>query len=206
VPILEAAQKQQPNGVTAVDADSGYFSGDTIAELIHKGLDVCIPDNHTACDLHRAQPIGTSRQTTAGSVAMTYAAVPNHYTCPQGNVLVYQTTVQNKGQQMRVYRAQQPCTGCPLRNACGCRAQYRTLSVGIHSQTLKAHLARFGEPEHLQRYRQRGHAVETVFGCLRAILGYGRWMLRGQKRVAAEARLFTAALQLRKIHTCWAQQ
>lgn len=205
VPLLEAAQKQEPDGVSAVDADSGYYSGDTIAELITKGMDVCIPDPHTACDLHRGHPIGTTRQITAGSVTMTYDPMANHYTCPQENVLVYQKTVQNNGQQMRVYQAQKPCTGCPLRAACGSRAKYRLLSVGIHSPVLKAHLHRFSEPEHVQRYRQRGHAVETVFGCLRAILGYGRWMLRGKERVAAEARLFTAALQLRKIHAAWAK-
>lgn len=201
VPLLEAAQKQQPEGVSALDADSGYYSGDTIAALIQKGLDVCIPDPHTACDLHRGQPIGTTHQNTVGSVEMTYDPGADHYTCPQENVLVYRTTVQNKGQQMRVYQAQKPCTGCALRAACGNRAKskYRTLSVGVHQKTLQAHLQRFSEAQHVHRYRQRGHAVETVFGCLRGILGYARFMLRGKERVAAEARLFTAALQIRKI-------
>ena len=205
VPLLQAAQKQEPDGVSALDADSGYYSGDSIAELIAEGIDVCIPDPHTACDLHRGHPIGTTRQSTAGSVEMTYDEQANHYTCPQENVLVYQKTVQKRGQQMRVYQAQKPCTVCPLRAACGSRAKYRTLSVGIHRDTLKAHLQRFSEPEHVQRYRQRGHAVETVFGCLRAILGYARFLLRGKERVASEARLFTAALQIRKIHPCWAK-
>src|SRR5439155_1535320 len=115
------------------------------------------------------------------------------------------TTVQNKGQQMRVYQAQKPCTGCPLRATGSSRAKYRTRSVGIHRETSPPHLQRFCEPEQVSRYRQRGHAVETVFGCLRATLGDGRWMLRGKERVAAEARLFTAALQLRKVHTAWAK-
>lgn len=205
-PIVDAAQKQEPDGVEAVDADSGYYSGDTIADLIQQGIDVCVPDPHTACDLHRTQPIGTTRQTSTGSVEMTYDPKANHYTCPQGNVLLYQNTVTNKGQQMRVYKAQTPCTGCPLRAACGNRAQsrYRTISVGTHSKALKAHLKRFSEAEHVQRYRQRAPAVETVFGCLRSLLGYNRWLLRGKKRVASEALLFTAALQVRKIHSSWA--
>jgi transposase len=206
-PLLEAAQKQEPEGVKALDADCGYYSGDTIAELITQGLDVCIPDPHTACDLHRDQAIGTTRQKSTGSVVMTYEAEADYYTCPEGNLLLYQKSTPNQGQQMRVYRAQKPCTDCPLRAACGNRpdSKYRTLSVGTHSEMLHAHLQRFTQAEHVQRYRQRGPAVETVFGCLRALLGYSRWLLRGKERVASEARLFTAALQIRKIHCAWAK-
>ena len=43
---------------------------------------------------------------------------------------------------------------------------------------------RFNEPEHRERYRERGHAVETVFGFVRGTLGFTRWALRGSVRVA----------------------
>ena len=61
------------------------------------------------------------------------------------------------------------------------------------------HLKRFAEADHVERYRERAPMVETVFARLRWLLGYGRWMLRGKVRVAAEGCLFTAALQIRKI-------
>jgi transposase len=203
LPLVEAARLQEPDGLVAVDSDSGYYAGDAIFSLLAEGLDVCIPDAHTACDLHRGVAIGTNRAKSAGSLEMTYDPTANHYTCPHGNVLAYQHTVANAGQQMRVYQAQSSCQECPLRGACGLQAKskYRTISVGTHSQELRAHLGRFAEAEHVERYRQRAPMVETVFGCLRALLSYGRWMLRGKVRVAAEARLFTAALQIRKIHT-----
>ena len=206
-PLIEAAQKQEPEGIVAIDADSGYYSGDTIAQLIEKGIDVCIPTPHTACDLHRGQPVGTTRTNTVGAVVFTYNKETDQYTCPEGNVLRYRTTSTNKGQQLRLYTAENSCKDCPLRASCGNRPTrtYRNLSVGVHHEVLHANQQRFAQKEHIQRYHQRGHAIETTFGFLRGVLGYVRWMLRGAKRIAAEAHLFTAALQIRKIHSCLTQ-
>ena len=199
--LVEAARAQEPNGLTAVDADSGYYSGEAIFALLSEGLDVCIPDAHTAADLHRSVPIGTNRAKSAGSLEMPYDPTAHHYTCPNGNTLTFQRTVANGGQQMRVYKAQSSCAGCPLKEACGLKSgsKYRTISVGTHSQELRVHLKRFAEADHVERYRERAPMVETVFARLRWLLGYGRWMLRGKVRVAAEGCLFTAALQIRKI-------
>jgi hypothetical protein len=65
-PGLAAAQAHEPDGVKAADADGGYYSGDALARLIRAGIDTCVPDPHTACDLHRGQPIGTTRARTQG--------------------------------------------------------------------------------------------------------------------------------------------
>ncbi len=202
-PLVEAAKEQEPEGIKAVDADSGYYTGDEVAALIQDGVDVCIPTPHTACDLHRGHPIGTTRANTSGSVAFIYDKEKDQYTCPEGNVLSYQATRTNKGQQMRHYKAEKSCKDCPLRASCGGRpaSAYRTLSVGVHHEILHKNQQRFAEPEHVERYRKRAHAIETVFGFLRSALGYTRWMLRGAKRVAAEAQLFTTAVQIRKIHS-----
>ena len=108
---------------------------------------------------------------------------------------------------MRIYKAQNSCKECPLRASCGNRpsSTYRTLSVGIHQEVLHKQQQRFADPDHLARYRRRGPAVETIFGFLRGVLGYTRWMLRGAMGVAAEARLFNTAVQMRKIHTALAK-
>ena len=203
-PLIEAAKEQEPDGIIAVDGDSGYYSGDKIAQLIEEGIDICIPTPHTACDLHRGQPVGTTKTNTVGSVVFTYDKENDQYTCPEGNVLAYKRTSTNKGQELRLYTAQNSCKDCPLRASCGNRptSTYRTLSVGINHELLHANQQRFADPEHIERYNRRGHAVETTFGFLRGVLGYGRWMLRGAKRIKAEAQLFTTALQIRKIHSC----
>lgn len=205
-PLVDAARQNEPEGVGAVDGDSGYYSGEMIASLIREGIDVCIPNSNTAGDLHRAQPIGTTRKKTSGSVTFEYHATDNTYTCPEGNVLEFRQQRQVGGQEVMVYRARNACTGCPLSDECGSSKvrKHRSLGVGVDFDLLHAHLERFTEPEHVERYRNRGHAVETVFGMLRAGLGCNRWMVRGKERVKAEARTIAAALQIRKIYCSWA--
>ena len=205
-PLVEAAEKTEPAGIVAIDADAGYYTGDTVASLIKRNIDVCIPNSNTACDLHRAQPIGTTRRKITGTVSFTYDETTNSYHCPQGNELVFSQRRQDGAQQVNVYRARRACTGCPLAEQCGNKKNrvYRRLNLGVDHELLDAHLDRFRDPEHVARYHRRGPAVETVFGFLRAVLGFRRWMVRGSERVAAETRAIKTALQLRKIYSRWA--
>jgi transposase len=202
LPLVEAARKQEPEAITRVDADSGYYHSGTISTLIEEGVDVCIPDSNTACDLHRDQPIGTTLLRSTGSVHFDYDVQRDLYTCPQDNELRFYQSRRDNGKDYRIYRAARPCEDCPLRSNCGREGsgKYRRLRVADNKATLTAHLARFSTVEHKQRYRRRAPAVETVFGFLRGVLGYVRWQLRGENRVACEARLFSAAYQIRKIH------
>jgi transposase len=200
--LVEAAAAQEPHGVDAVDADSGYYSGASVVKLIQAGIDVCIPDTNTACDLHRDQPIGTTLTRITGEVCFDYQAQSDLYTCPEGNRLAFQQSRTERGQDYRIYRAERSCEDCPLRSQCGRkeRGKHRTLHVLVNKAIIEAHLARFKDETHRQRYRKRGPAIETVFGFMRSVLGYLRWQLRGTERIQCEARLFKAAYQFRKIH------
>lgn len=202
-PLLEAARRHEPDGVSAVDADSGYFAGDVVGRLLETGLDTCIPDSNVAGDLHRDQPAGTIRAKSQGRVPFSYDAVADVYRCPEGNTLSPYQQRPQCGQQVTIYRAEASCRDCPLAPDCLVRpnAQHRRLQVGAYHEVLEAARERFNTPEHRERYRQRGHAVETVFGFVRGTLGFTRWALRGKDRVAAEAKLFTLAYQFRKIQT-----
>ena len=200
--VVAAAQEHEPEGVHAVTSDSGFFAGDAVGRLIQLGIDTCVPDTNTACDLHRGEPIGTQQSRTRGSVPFQYEEEADQWICPEGNVLRFEQTREHYGQQVRVYRAQRPCEGCPLAAQCLTqkKAKHRTLMVGQYHEDLAAARQRFEEPEHQERYRHRGDAVETVFGFVRGTLGYARWLLRGREGVAREGRLFKMAYQIRKIH------
>lgn len=204
-PLVEAAGRQEPDGVQAVVADSGYYGGESVAALLRAGIDTCIPDSNTAADLHRGRPLGTTAAQSRGTVAFTYDAAADVYRCPEGNVLVYTQQRRHAGQEVKVYRAQAPCGACPLRSECltQARAQHRTLKVGVDQPLLQAAQARFAEPAQQERYRQRGVQVEGVFGFLRGVLGFTHWWLRGAKKVECEAKLFKTAYQLRKLHLAW---
>jgi transposase len=201
--LVEAASAQEPAGVRAVDADSGYYSGEGVAVLLERGIDTCIPDSNTACDLRRRQPVGTTRQKSRGTVPFEYDTQSDLYRCPEGNRLLLLSTHKNCGQMVKVYRAERACTGCPLASVCLTQpnAKRRTLNVGRDHAVLEAARQRFADAEHVQRYHHRAEAVETVFGFLRSVLGFHRWSLRGSDRVACEARLFKLAYQMRKVHS-----
>lgn len=206
VPLVTAARKHEPGGVNAVDGDSGYYSGDGVATLLREGIDTCIPDSGTACDIHRRQAIGTTQNRTRGTVPFIYDAAADAYHCPEGNVLVRTQRRHQDGQFVTVYRAQEPCVECPRRTDCLRQenAQHRMLKVADDHELLEAARQRFGEKEHRDRYHHRGEEVETVFGFLRGTLGYLRWQLRGAKKVECEAKLFKTAYQMRKVHRAWA--
>lgn len=205
-PLVEAARQHEPHGVVAVDGDSGYYTGETVAALLRAGGDTCIPDSNTAGDLHRGQAIGTTRDRGRGTVAFTYDPEADAYHCPEGNTLARTQHRHHGGQEVSVYRAQAPCGACPQRSACLTQenAKHRTLKVGDDQALLEAARQRFSEPDHQDRYRHRGEKVETVFGFLRGTLGFTRWLLRGKEKVEGEAKLFQAAYQFRKVHRAWA--
>lgn len=205
-PLVDAARKQEPGGITAVDGDSGYYSGATVAALLREGIDTCIPDSSTAGDLHRGRRIGTTQDRTRGKVPFTYDPVADAYHCPEGNTLVRTQHRRQAGQGLTVYRAEAPCVECPQRADCLTKknAKHRTLKVGDDHEVLEAARQRFQEAEHQERYHHRGEKVETVFGFIRGALGFTRWFLRGKTKVECEAKLFKTAYQMRKVHVAWA--
>jgi hypothetical protein len=205
--LVTAAGAHEPLGVSAVDADSGYYSGDALGRLMEQGVDCCVPDPHTAADLHRGQPIGTTRAKTFGSeITLIYEAETDRFVCPEGNELRRVQQREGKGQHLQVYKARRSCEGCPLAARCLMQAgaKYRTVKVGAYQKELAAAQEQLAEPEYQERYRHRGEAVETVFGFVRGVWGYTRWLLRGQERVGCEGRWLRTAYQIRKVHARWA--
>jgi transposase len=58
---------------------------------------------------------------------------------------------------------------------------------------------RLAQPQERQRYRKRSGIVEPVFGMLKEILGYRRFLLRGLQKVRGEWALMCTAFNLRKL-------
>jgi transposase len=58
---------------------------------------------------------------------------------------------------------------------------------------------RLAQEEEQKRYRKRNGMVEPVFGMIKEILGYRRFLLRGLKKVQGEWSLICASFNLRKL-------
>lgn len=199
--LVEQAKKNEPEGVQAVDADSGYYSGRSVTQLVQEGIDVCIPNPMTACDLRKGLPIGTTASHGTGKVPFEYMPDQNHYVCPQGNILAFTQLRTEHGVDTNVYRAKKSCHDCKLASLCLTQkgAKRRTLKVAVEDVLLKRQQKQFNEKDHVDRYHRRADAVETVFGFARRVLGFNQWTLRGD-RIGAEGSLLSAAYQFRKVH------
>jgi len=200
--LVDAAQEQEPDGITEVTADSGYFGSDAVVALEESGISTCIPDSLTARDLKKGLPIGSTSEARAGAVKMTYDEEHNGYRCEQGKLLRFEQQRKSEGKTVTVYRAESDCTDCPLRSQCMTNkdAKRRMLKVGIDNEHIRQILSRFNNQDQRRRYHCRGKNVETVFAFSRSVLGFNRWMLRGKNNIAAEGALLAAAYQVRKLH------
>jgi transposase len=201
--LVEKAKEQEPEGIKEVAGDSGYFRGDDICHVENEGIQTCIPDSFTACDIRKGLTVGSKRSQSASKVEMIYEEKEDFYRCPEGNILAFVQERQSEGQWVRVYRARCSCSDCPLKAQCLTqkKAKHRLLKVAVHRKEIRAILDRFNDKDQQDRYHNRGKNVETVFAFCRTVLNFNRWMLRGAKKVAAEAMLLTVAYQIRKIQT-----
>jgi transposase len=206
VPLVEAAKPQEPNGVSAVDADSGYYRSDLVRTVMEEGVDVCVPDSYTAGALRRGDPLGRR------GVPIEYDEAQDCYRCPEGNVLVLwrrREIKKHPGEAVVEYQAQRSCRECPRQPECFRRQEpkgdSKLVSRREHGEGLREGQQRFAQEAYRERYRQRGSVVEGVFGYWRGALGYGRWLLRGREKVQCEEGLMALAYQLRRVYSAWAK-
>lgn len=200
--LVDGANKYEPDGIVAVTADTGYYGGDNIVALANAGIDPCIPDRPTARDMKQRLPIGTTQASLDGASHMSYDAVGDCYWCQQGRMLRFVQQRKHNGAEIKVYRAVANCMDCPVQATCmkSKSGKRRVLKVPVAKADIQSLLARFGEPEHQQRYHDRGKNVETVFAFMRAVLNINRWYLRGKEKIEAEKALIGMAVQVRKVH------
>jgi transposase len=196
--LVAQAKAADPVPVTQVLADSGYFSGGIVNELLEQeGLDVVVPDARTAAAMRKAPEPGPD------PIVFERVEGRNAYICPQGKLLRPEDRIFRSGQWFTTYVAETSCLECPLASRClkNPAAKRRNLIIGEFNDAIKTHLARFENPEVRELYYTRGPAVETAFSIFRNIMRFCRWSLRGSAKVETEAKVLKAAYQIRKLHT-----
>jgi len=196
IPLVEMAKAASDAPITQVSADSGYYKGGRIKELLDTGLDVIVPDSATAGALRRPEttPI-------PAPVEFTQVEGKNEYVCTKGNILKFKGNSEDGGQRFTKYIATDECTGCSLASVClqKANAKRRNLTIGEFKDELLTYLERFKDPKVLEAYYARGPAVETVFAVIHSVLGFHCWHLRGEEGVAAEGALLKCAYSLKKL-------
>jgi transposase len=129
----------------------------------------------------------------------------NHYTCPQGKLLVQfrrAYTTPRSGitkEGTRLYRSSKSdCQACPLKEKCCPNTPERKVPRDLHEDARDAARALADTPAY-ERSRHRRKKVEMLFAHLKRILRLGRLRLRGPSGARDEFLLAATALNLRKL-------
>jgi transposase len=138
---------------------------------------------------------------------MAYDAQRDAFTCPNGKVLSFQGTRQEKTKggyriEKRIYVGED-CQGCPLQAQCT-RTERRQIRVSFQLRKYRQQARENLRSEEGCRLRsQRGVDVESTFGRIKEDWGFRRFLLRGLDKVTVEWGLLCLAHNLAKV---WSSQ
>lgn len=180
-----------------VCADAGYGSLYNYELLAEAGITGVIkhPDSYR-------NPASYSRY------AMEYEPERDQYQCPQGQAMPLKETKdycygprRQRTAQTHVYECV-ACSGCPVKSDCtygeGNRSIQFTRTLEDWKQTMSERMSR-GKGKTMSR--NRGMAIESVFGLLKQNDGMRRLLMRSKKMATVEVGLKSLAHNLRKMRS-----
>jgi len=200
---LEAIEGQQPQAPENIIADSIFGTCQNYELLEQKGL-----NNYLKYPSFHNEQKQAYRNNPYLRENFIYDPVADAYTCPNQKQLVYTHSFSQTHKRTgykNVYRQYEctDCSGCPFYKQC-CRSEQganRLLKVDekleVYKQQAKKNL--HSEKGKSLR-RQRSIEIESCFGDIKHNMGFGRFHLRGLKKVTTEFTLVAMAHNLRKKH------
>jgi hypothetical protein len=141
----------------------------------------------------------TSANTTQGLFGksrFTYDGQKEVYRCPAGAELTYRFSTEEKGRQVRYYRAS-GCAACALKPQCTRNRGNRTLTREPDEAVMEAMARRVAA--HPGKMKLRKQLCERPFGTLKRFFGYTYFLLKGLVKVRAEWSLITLAYNLKRV-------
>ena len=164
-------------------ADAGYSNGEQLASCEEKGMTATVPTNRAVNNQ------GDYDQKSD----FHYDAEQDHFVCPAGQILSYQTY--NRQKKMHLY-ARSGCNSCPQQARCT-QADKRWISRHFYEEALARSQARVDADPSLMR--QRGAIVERPFAHLKQIMGMRRFQCWGKTGAKAEMGLAVLAYNLNRM-------
>ena len=228
IPQVDQATANVGQPPERVSADAGYTSGVTLEALEARGIEAYIPQGERLSTPHMAE-LARSNPAMAAVMAlvMLYCAMgaqgktlddipfgrddfvwnadADCYICPAGEQLVRGATVHNKTacgeyDSVKYVRQTKDCIGCPFAHRCLTPgAKTRVIKRSEHEERARAMAARLATPEGKEIYGKRQCSVEPVFGVMKEVMGFCKFLLRGLDAVVGEFALAGAAFNIRKI-------
>ncbi|MFC1476145.1 IS1182 family transposase [Candidatus Zixiibacteriota bacterium] len=188
-PLVRQSQQHLNRKLGKVLADGGYYSGHNLKYIIDAGLEAYVPTG-------KADPGLGGR---FGREDFVYDEMNDRYLCPAGEQLPYKSSQWRHGLARKIYRcSRSKCRRCQLRSACttGKRRELWISEVWKYEREMKEKLR---STNGRAVYRRRKVLVEPVFGNLKFNLGFGRFVVRGLRKVKGEFLLMCIAHNLKKM-------
>jgi transposase len=188
--------------VQTLDADSGYFTGETLKTLEEEGIDACIPDQQTAQAMGRNKKDNKSASNNEKRITVDdFEPVKGQdaWRCPGGHTLTRQNAFIRKGRAYTRYIVERNCRGCPHSKRCLTKSDKgrKRIEVEQHHLLLRANRARFQDEAHMARYRQRKGWIEHIFGHARRNIRLVQWLHNGLAKGRTTGILFALAHNIR---------
>jgi transposase len=170
-----------------VVADTGYCTTAQVAQCQEHQITAYVPKADTSAN---------TAQGLFGKSRFTYDPQKDVYVCPAGSTLTYRFSTDEKGRQLRYYRASD-CKHCALRKQCTHNQANRTLTREQDEALMEAMAARVAA--HPETIKLRKQLCEHPFGTLKRFFGYTHFLLKGLVKVRAEWSLMTLAYNLKRL-------
>ena len=188
--LANVARQTKANlGVEQLDvvADKGYYSNAAVS--------VCETHGITPY-MQKADPSANTKQGLFGKSKFTYDAMKDVYVCPAGKALMHRFNTDEKGRQLRYYRASD-CKHCALKKQCTRNRGNRTITREADEGLMEAMAARVAA--HPEKMKLRKQLCEHPFGTLKRWFGYRYFLVKGLEKVRCEWNLMTLAYNLKRV-------
>jgi len=173
-------------------ADASYYTQQGVKDCEDAGITVyvSIPDKNTS----------TRAQGRFERSDFSYDAETDTYRCPADKLLVYTTTQQKNGKQMRRYVSQSDlCAACPFNAQClPEKTPYRQLYRWEHEEVVERHRQRM-EEQGREYMRKRAGLSEHPFGTLKLWCGWTHFLVRGLDKVQGELHLLLTCYNFKRV-------
>jgi transposase len=170
-----------------VVADQGYYSNAQVSLCEERGITPY---------LAKADTSANTQQGLFGKSRFTYDAAKDVYVCPAGQELTHRFNTDEKGRQLRYYRARD-CRNCALKKQCTRNRGNRTITREADEALMEAMAARVAA--HPEKMRLRKALCEHPFGTLKRWFGYTYFLVKGLEKVRCEWSLMTLAYNLKRV-------
>jgi transposase len=179
-PVIKAVKNEFELENFEVVADTGYRNSEQIENIQGIGATVYIPPKNTR----------------PGEIEFKYNAENNTYTCTEGKTLVYSYNFLNKGKSTNVYHCKD-CKDCPSRDKCTKSKNGRSIKILANQDVLDDMDIRVKvAPE---KMRLRSQICEHPFGIMKQEMGFRTFLMRGLKKVNAEAGLTMLVFNMKRV-------